>query len=497
MNNTDAICSATIKQATHRAPIRHRCSVALVQDAGDGCIGFLISHTKLDDVGKYFMNNARNMLLAFALAVSIGGCATLDEIRDQHSSIVLGTAPVLHSLEDCHSGRESSESVAGARNSIEDYGKYLIGYAEFDDQGWNTGTTSDDSQVKVLLQALDKEVNQQPLLILVFVHGWHHNAYTNDCNVKQFRAMVQLTSENLASAGSSQKVMGVYVGWRGESVNVPVARYTTIYSRKLAAEHVAKGSVRELFARLKLFETKHRKSRADETVRTIIIGHSFGGLIAFHSLSQSLMEDIVFGATTCEENIAHGKQMASVKTESIADNSKWNYPDLVVLINPAFEASRYEALYQASELPGNCKWDDRKRPRMISIAADNDLATSTFFPAARWMATILEHYNDLHRENERNANLNVIGFVDRYRTHRLQQCLVNGKTEIVLQEDFGGAARDRNTPLLVARAAPNVIYGHDGFLYSPATGELNTVLMSFLADIYKRGQDAVSKNCDN
>jgi hypothetical protein len=112
------------------------------------------------------------------------------------------------------------------------------------------------------------------------------------------------------------------------------------------------------------------------------------------------------------------------------------------------------------------------------------------------MATILEHYNDLHGENERNANLNVIGFVDRYRTHRLLQCLVEGKRQIVLQEDFGGPARDHNAPLLVARATPDVIYGHDGFLYSPATGELNTALMFFLADLYRQGQQAVSKKCD-
>jgi pimeloyl-ACP methyl ester carboxylesterase len=349
------------------------------------------------------------------------------------------------------------------------------------------------------MRYLVDQVAKGDVTVLVFVHGWHHNAYANDCNVQQFRAMVRMVSDAVRVAEPRRKIVGVYVGWRGESVTLPVLRYTTIATRKIAAEHVAKGSVRELFARLKLFETRHRVSREDRRVRTIVIGHSFGGLIAFHSLSQSLLEDVVFGDIACKAASPAFSEKTKVQTASESPESgKWDFPDWTILINPAFESSRYEALHQAAMLPPNCSWGERSRPRLITLTADNDSATGTFFPIARWVATVFEGYNELHPDRERAANLNAIGFVDRYRTHRLKKCKVGGQDTVVMAQDFVGGNTDPNSPLVVARATPDVIDGHDGFLYSAAEKnlDLSRGLFDFLLSLYLKGQATVSVECD-
>lgn len=434
-------------------------------------------------------------LLAGALAALASGCVGLEEIRIHHAPITLASQPDEEWLGDCHPGRADANAPAHARHSLEDYGGYLIGYAEFDDQGWNSGVAGRGGQVQALMDALDAEAaRNDELLVLVFVHGWHHNAHDNDCNVRQFRTLVKEAARYTGHPGHARKVVGVYVGWRGESLDAPYMRHATIYTRKITAEHIAKGSVRELFARLKLFETRQRRID-DRRVRTVVIGHSFGGLIAFHSLAQSMLEDIVFGNIKCKAQNGLGV----VKTESESPSSvaaKWSFPDFTILVNPAFEASRYEALFQATLLDGDCSWDQR-RPRMITLTADNDVATGVFFPPMRRLATIFERYGAHHSDDERSANISTVGFVDRYRTHRLRECLVDGRKTVVMQPEYAGPARDPYSPLVAARAPKGLLDGHDGFLYSPTENRINFTLLHFLIDLYRVGLDHVgAERCE-
>lgn len=70
---------------------------------------------------------------------------------------------------------------------------------------------------------------------------------------------------------------------------------TAVLDRRNAAERVAKGDVRELFAQLRKLQIGESQKpdaaggpmRADH-MRTVVIGHSFGGLIAFHGMSTSV-----------------------------------------------------------------------------------------------------------------------------------------------------------------------------------------------------------------
>lgn len=433
------------------------------------------------------------------VALSAVGCTPLTEIRTKHvSTPVMKPKSEDALLADCVPGHPAHAEIT---NSIEVYEDYLVGFVEFDDQGWHYDK---GKQMQALLGRMRSELDNPNyidygIVVLVFVHGWHHNAYDNDCNVNQFRAMVKLTSDRLKEKNAKlsspdnrpQRVIGVYVGWRGEALNAPVLRYASIFDRRFAAEHVAKGSVRELFAELRKLQynyLKDKSAKPDSRIRTIVIGHSFGGLIAYHSLAQALLNDIVLT-----------RRDAAFGCKPVAGPLLW--PNQIILINPAFEASRVEAIHNAAKEDPNCDFENADpstmtRPKLLVLTAKNDAATGTIFPIFRFVSTLFEKYTTSPetRQDEREANLHAIGFVDRYRTHRL--CLSKDGLAVLPDEPRTGPTTkiDSNSPVWVVTATPDIIDGHDGFLFArdraskPTPYLLNWLLNGYLNHYYPRGQ---------
>lgn len=105
--------------------------------------------------------------------------------------------------------------------------EYLLGFVEIDDQG----QLRSRAQMQALLNELYALAAKESLLINVFVHGWHHNASPGDTNVESFKhSLTELSKvENQLqhSGRTPRKVVGVYVGWRGESIDVPLAKDAT------------------------------------------------------------------------------------------------------------------------------------------------------------------------------------------------------------------------------------------------------------------------------
>jgi len=242
---------------------------------------------------------------------------------------------------------------------------------------------------------------------VLFVHGWHHNAHDNDCNVQEARQMVRIASQQFDAAVKAHKfvrqrrVFGIYVGWRGESVNAAALRYTTVVDRRDTAEKVAKGSVRQLLADLHEQQliaqaaASARETEADRAARmhTTVVGHSFGGLIVFNALSQRLISDLTARADdACTPGGAQGVSRP--------------WPDGVVLINPAFEATRFEPLNRLADRAAGCGYA-APHPLLTVITADNDRWTGRVFTAGRRVLTLFEAYDDSTPQSggpERNAN---------------------------------------------------------------------------------------------
>ena len=227
---------------------------------------------------------------------------------------------------------------------------------------------------------------------MVFVHGWKHNAEFCDPNVACFREMLRTAA---LSDPLEREVVGVYVGWHGLSMST--LSNLSFFSRKRAAERVAQGQVRELFAKLLTLQTNAVSGEGNQhRMRLMFMGHSFGGLITYEALSPYLLAHAI------------GDKYNGQKTERFAD--------LVLLVNPAFEALHYYPLHLASTPTQAKPQGDVHCPIFVSITSDNDDATKKWFPRGRRLAALFEDYKD---PEEREMAVHTIGHWGKFKTHSL------------------------------------------------------------------------------
>ncbi|MFT4175885.1 MAG: hypothetical protein QM627_04445 [Luteolibacter sp.] len=220
---------------------------------------------------------------------------------------------------------------------------------EFDDQGdfW------DRTQMNLAIQKIRK-TRKQPLLI-TYVHGWHNNSKPKCRDLEGFRDMVQKMKADKIRY-RSKEIIGVYIGWRGESLDIPGLRQLTFWNRSAGASNVADGSIVYALHRL------GTEARGKNDGRSVLVGHSFGGRIVEKAVSQSM--------------IAHGQNRNNQK-------APLSLPaDFIALINPATESLR------ARQLQISIHANPSDTPTFVAIGAKNDFPTSKAWPAGAYLKGI-------------------------------------------------------------------------------------------------------------
>ena len=307
---------------------------------------------------------------------------------------------------------------------------FALGFVEFDDQG----RAFDPRQEAALFDTMADTVKRMPLAIVTFVHGWQHNARADDGNVMQFRQLLTAIARFEAQQPMSRRraVIGVYAGWRGRTITLPYLDKLSFWDRNDAAHRVADGSLRSLLGKLRAFRDMANLSVDDDSgreTRMVTIGHSFGGLIAYSALAQyytdraaaSLIRARYFTAADATD---HAREKADPREIS-------SYGDLVVVVNPAYEAIRYEPIRQLVDVAETGSLPDRFAPRqgpvLVQItsvggsAFDGDTATGIAFPIGRMVNTMTEatRTDPITGEDERQQIERAVGHYRPYWTHDL------------------------------------------------------------------------------
>ncbi|MXP65342.1 alpha/beta fold hydrolase [Roseomonas sp. M0104] len=303
--------------------------------------------------------------------------------------------------------------------------RYLLGVVEFDDQG----AKLIPAQMEVLFQRLVEESRRQDLCIVVFVHGWKHNAASGDPDVAAFRTLLADLARTEAThvpevPGRPRRVVGIYAGWRGSSLAAgDLLENLTFWSRKAAAQRVAQGSIRELLGRVRTLRDELNRTswsglrlQADlapppgehrRSTRLLTIGHSFGGLIVYTALAQALVDQ------------ASASLMAgALHPDDEARKTIAAYGDLMVIVNPAIEATSYEPLRQLVQGRPAASFARGQRPVFIEVTSEADMATGYAFPIGRTANTILENF--VSGEQRRQART-AIGHYRPFWTHDLSR----------------------------------------------------------------------------
>ncbi len=332
------------------------------------------------------------LFVSLCLGALLSGCFTSKQIRTE---IVEGNC--VWDEVDC------SESA------IQQYPQFDLAFVEFTERG----NLFDRDNVDKVYEFINSEANtDRGAAVFVFVHGWKHNAEDKDSNVVQFKEFLARAAEN--EVVGQRKVIGVYLGWRGDVSRIPVARHLSYWTRKSVAEEVGQGGATEVFSRLHQilvaqFSEVDNQGPLHKN-NYVIIGHSFGGAIIVSALHDLLLRDLISARPV-------------IPIDGTIDCKKVNrFADALVLLNPAIEANK---VIQLREAAARCKFDD-KQPRLMHVlASEADNATQIFFPlgqGVRLMKTLVPKIlprtiNDKSVVlDETQLNLVTIGNLEQIRT---------------------------------------------------------------------------------
>jgi len=378
---------------------------------------------------------------AIALAL-LAGCSLPQPFR------ITGPDPQL----DCTADADWRVPKPCGEAVLERSKDYDLLFVEFSDQGLQYPVeTFGDSAAYQINHALGRleQLMEQPgsgLSLVVYVHGWKHNAGSDDDDVREFRSQLAAAAavEAAKPPGQGLRVVGIFVGWRGLSAMVEPFLELSFWARKSAALHVALGSARELFARLRSFRCRYASSSASgdcdlssgpgvRSVRMVMIGHSFGGLILYNAISGAITERLTSRGSRDERSLP-----------------PWSYGDMVVLINPAFEATRYAPLHRIATAD---PYGAYHTPLFLAVTTSADLATRVFFPLGRYLNTVFERHVS---EEESLGNRRTPGHMPAYITHELTRTPVEPcggwQDPAALPEAERSAQVRRNAELEVAHA---------------------------------------------
>jgi len=273
-----------------------------------------------------------------------------------------------------------------------------ISVIELDDHGelWSRGQVN--KALGVINQA-QGGTEGPGAVVVVFVHGWQNNASHgneddpngNLYNFKEtLRKVRALEMQSTAPNEVPRAVAGVYIGWRGEAIHPFLGfQLLSFYNRYNAARRVA-ASPAPTEAILSVLKVGSANPRS----RTVVIGHSFGGLILEKALSQPLV------------NLATDSALSQLNAQGASRVEPAEFPaDLIVLVNPASPALFARSLLSSLEawaLPAKdpvdarfaCKGTPRWRPLIVSVTSKGDSATGTAFPLGTTLGYSLQRYRD-------------------------------------------------------------------------------------------------------
>ncbi len=329
-------------------------------------------------------------VLAALCACAAAGCASN---APYHSTGRDGT--------NCRSAPSSEECLGSV---YQDFSSHDIAFAEFSERG----NAFSDQAIATVLGKIKKQADAQGVVLIVFIHGWKHNASETDGNVLDFKDAMLTMSGILKKAFDgtelgSRRLVGLYVGWRGASITLPILEELTFWDRKAVAEELGSGGITHL-----LLDLDRITAGAANNVM-VVVGHSFGGAIVVRAMADVLTERV---------------------TNRGPDGRARTFGDGVLVLNPAVEANQALPIIEAALQP---PYKPNQLPLFISLSSDADWPTHHAFPAGQTLGLATWKQADLQRAyyrdrqapgdplplRERHLDATTVGNFAPFLTHRL------------------------------------------------------------------------------
>lgn len=293
-------------------------------------------------------------------------------------------------------------------SAVEKEEEYLLGFIEFDDQGmfW-------DKQAKqIVLETIRRDIHQdKDAIIVIYVHGWQHNARGDDKQLDAFKNLLkQFSLLQKRQAEKDQikpcEIIGLYLGWQGVRFNYPLLSYLTFWDRKAVAERTGQRAASQLINEMYQIKKDKQSIFPNKQTKLVVLAHSLGANLAYNAIDQYIID--------------------SVNTVSDQEQS---VIDLACLINPSLDALRFETLYEVAEQK---KHPHPQPPQCIVMSAQLDIVNDIIFPFTEFNLGLLDSYKD---KEQAFKNTLAIGHFDGFITHYLKMPLGMEISETYLIDD--------------------------------------------------------------
>lgn len=206
----------------------------------------------------------------------------------------------------------------------------------------------------------DHSAPKLPKLAVLYIHGWKHGAKEDDDNRVKFGELVDRLREKHRG---EKYVVGIYVSWNASTDLPEPLESLSFWVKKNDADRISQGgAVTKIVSSI---GAAIRKNGHDEF---IAIGHSFGARMLYSATAQGLVNQAAFahpGYSRGEYEPFRG------------------VADAIILLNPAFEASRYTVLDDLTRSGEN--FTAKQKPLMVIISSEGDWATKWAFPVGQWL----------------------------------------------------------------------------------------------------------------
>jgi hypothetical protein len=269
---------------------------------------------------------------------------------------------------------------------------YSLSFVELNDDGF----FAEPAQVDRLFADLQNKASQTDTTILLYVHGWNHNASSSDTNVACFEELLRATaimqSNYLASDHKTPRaVYGIYVGWPGVVYKWDwFNKAVTFFGRQFAADRVGeRGALLELFSKI----GRLRDQIKPQKTKFVIISHSLGARLTYKAL-RPVMQHTAYDT-------------GSSKSPFIAD--------VAVMVNPALSADEHTALAALIKTQGEQR-TSKAHPKFVIATSEKDEVLGGIFPLSQQLSSFVR--GDYWLADKRRTL--PLGLFDEYVTHFLK-----------------------------------------------------------------------------
>lgn len=286
-------------------------------------------------------------------------------------------------------------------------------------------------------------------LVVLYIHGWKHSPEEADTDLTNFNKMISALRKK---RGEKTRVIGIYVGWNADAgLWNWLETLTTFWVKKTNADRIAQSSsVTHIVGAIGAIVRKDPTQRD----QFIPIGHSFGARILFSATAQSLVTSL---------------QMSHPGFRGGTYPPIRGIADAVVLLNPAFEASRYSALNDF--IRNEEQFDAAQPPLLISVSSTGDWATQTAFPVGQWFGLAwgarerqtLGNYKPFWTHSLTRGYCDLPRSSDPSRPFQTNKMCLQRLTQTFADDidQFKTSVSSPNNPFIVARTTPDIIKDHN------------------------------------